>query len=237
MSLKSVIEDQDTRAGRVFDAFIFGVIGLAMVSFSIETFPDLSPRTQGLLVWCERITVVIFTIEYVLRVAVATSKRKYIFSFYGIIDLLAILPFYLGAFVDLRAIRAFRLLRLFRALKLMRYSRAIQRFQRAFEIAREEIVLFVALACVLLFFAAVGIWQFEHEAQPETFKSLPHSLWWAIVTLTTVGYGDAYPVTVGGRIFTFLILMVGLGIVAVPAGLLASALSKARAEEDIDKKK
>jgi len=166
VSFRNVVEEQDTRAGKAFDAFILSVIGLALVCFSIETFPDLSPRTRLLLVWCERITVAIFTIEYLLRVMVSENKRKYIFSFYGIIDLLAILPFFLGAFIDLRPIRVFRLLRLFRAMKLLRYNRAIDRLHQAFFIAREEIVLFLAFAFVLLFLAAVGFWQFEHEAQP-----------------------------------------------------------------------
>ena len=96
---------------------------------------------------------------------------------------------------------------------------------------KEEIVLFLALTAVILYVAAVGIYYFENEAQPEAFKSVFHSLWWAIATLTTVGYGDVYPITVGGRIFTVFVVLIGLGIVAVPAGLVASALSKAREVE------
>ena len=124
------------------------------------------------------------------------------------------------------------MLRLFRAFKLIRYSKAIQRFRRAFTIAKEEMVLFLFIACLLLFFTSVGIYYFENAAQPEKFKSIFHSLWWAVATLTTVGYGDVYPITTGGKIFTFFVLMIGLGIVAVPAGLIASALSKARMEEN-----
>lgn len=92
-------------------------------------------------------------------------------------------------------------------------------------------MLFVVVTLMLLYISAVGIYYFENEAQPEVFKSVFHSLWWAVATLTTVGYGDVYPITIGGKVFTFAILMVGLGIVAVPAGLLASALSKVRMEE------
>lgn len=146
--------------------------------------------------------------------------------------MLAILPFYLSLGFDLRAIRAFRLLRLLRVMKLARYNKAIQRFHRAFIIAREEFVLFGFAAAIMLFLAAVGIHHFEHEAQPETFASVFHSLWWAVATLTTVGYGDVYPVTVGGKCFTFLVLVIGLGIVSVPAGLVASALSQAREMEE-----
>ncbi len=123
---------------------------------------------RTLLVWCDRVTVAIFTVEYVSSVAAANNKRAYIFSVYGIIDLLSFLPFYIGAIIDFRAVPVFGLPRLFRAMKVMRYRRAIERFHRAFRIAREEIILFVSLACVLHFVAAVGIWQFEHEAQPAT---------------------------------------------------------------------
>ena len=151
--------------------------------------------------------------------------------FFGLVDLVAILPFYIGTGVDLRSIRAFRLLRLFRLLKLARYSRAMQRYHRAFIIAKEELVLFSVTALILFYLASVGIYHFEHVAQPEAFKSVFHSFWWAVTTLTTVGYGDAYPITLGGKIFTFFVLMIGLGFVAVPTGLFASALSAARSEE------
>jgi voltage-gated potassium channel len=115
--------------------------------------------------------------------------------------------------------------------KLVRYSKAVQRFHRAFLIAREELILFFCVACMLLFFSSVGIYYFENDAQPEAYSSVFQSMWWAIVTLTTVGYGDVYPITAGGRVFTFFVLMVGLGIIAVPTGIVSSALSKAREME------
>jgi voltage-gated potassium channel len=150
--------------------------------------------------------------------------------------LLAILPFYFSLGIDLRSIRAFRLLRLFRIFKLARYSMAVRRFHRAFAIAREELVLFGTAALIVLYLSAVGIYYFENAVQPEKFSSVFASLWWAICTLTTVGYGDIYPITTGGRVFTFFVVIVGIGLVAVPSGLLASALSKAR-EEDKEKDK
>ena len=134
--------------------------------------------------------------------------------------------------LDLRAVRAFRLLRLVRVLKPARYSAAARRFHKAFLLAREELILFVLVASIMLYLAAVGIYYFEHEAQPEAFQSVFHSLWWAVATLTTVGYGDVYPITAGGRIFTAFVLFVGLGIVAIPAGMVATALSRARTIED-----
>lgn len=231
MKLKTIIDGSDTKAGRIFDSTIQLLIVVSVISFSIETIPNLSEITTQILSIIETFIVSIFTLEYTLRVYAVDRKRDYVFSFYGIIDFIAIAPFYLSIGVDLRSLRILRMLRLFRLLKLVRYNSAMQRFSRAFIIAKEEIVLFGSVTIMLLYLSAVGIYYFENEAQPEQFKSIFHSFWWAVVTLTTVGYGDVYPVTLGGRVFTFLMLMVGLGIVAVPAGLLASAFSKARSEE------
>lgn len=231
-SIKQIIEENDTKSGRTFDLTIQVLIIISLISFSIETLPNLEASQRQILGYIEVFTVSIFTIEYLLRIIVADKKSHFIFSFYGLIDLFAILPFYISTGVDLRSIRALRLLRLFRAFKLLRYSRAINRFHKAFVLAREELVLFFCVTLLLLFLSAVGIYYCESDAQPEVFSSIFHSLWWAVATLTTVGYGDVYPVTAGGKIFTFFILMVGLGIVAVPTGLLASALSEARHIEE-----
>ena len=231
-TLKRTIEENDTGAGRIFHVVIQTLIVVSLVTFSIETLPDLDAETRRWLHYVEATTVALFTLEYLLRIYVAERKLKFVFSFFGIIDLLSILPFYLASGVDLRTVRAFRLLRLFRTLKILRYSKAIRRFHRAFLIAREEFVLFISLTLLLLYFSAVGIYYFERDAQPQAFTSVFHSLWWAVTTLTTVGYGDVYPVTLGGRMFTVLVLFVGLGLVSVPAGLVASAISKAREMED-----
>jgi voltage-gated potassium channel len=231
-TLKQVIEQSDTPLGRAFDLFIQALIVLSLISFSIETLPSLS---ESLLLWLrafEIFSVIVFTVEYLLRIYVSTPRHTYIFSFFGIVDIAAILPFYIGTGVDLRSIRAFRLLRLFRIFKLARYSAAVQRFHRALSIAKEEIVLFLSATVILLYLGAVGIYYFESDAQPEQFGAVFHCLWWAVATLTTVGYGDVYPITVGGRIFTFFILLIGLGVISVPAGLVASALAKARQMED-----
>jgi voltage-gated potassium channel len=233
---KHVIQRDDK--GRVsfgrWDFLIQALIVLSLVAFAVETLPTLSPEWQRYLRIFEIATVVIFTIEYVVRLLLCRPRLSYAFSFFGAIDLLAILPFYLSTGIDLRSIRAFRLLRLFRLLKLARYSAAMQRFHRAFLIAREELVLFGAVALIVLYLSSVGIYYFERDAQPEAFGSVFHSLWWSVATLTTVGYGDVYPVTVGGRILTFFVLIIGLGIVAVPTGLFASALARAREIEEVE---
>lgn len=233
-TLKRIVEEHDTLWGQAFDFTIQFLIVISLVTFSIETLPDLSDPVREFVRQVEVLTVLVFTAEYLLRLYVADRKWSFIFSFFGMIDLLAILPFYVSTGVDLRSIRAVRLLRLFRILKIVRYKRAIRRFHRALLIAREEIVLFGLVAGLLLYLSAVGIYYFENEAQPEVFASVFHSLWWAVCTLTTVGYGDVYPVTAGGRIFTFFVLLTGLGIVSVPAGLVASALSRAREMEDAE---
>jgi len=213
-----------------WEYFIQTLIILSLIAFALETLPNLSTKHKELLHAFEVGTVIIFTIEYLLRFFLSRPRGSYALSFFGVVDLVAILPFYISSGIDLRSVRAFRLLRLFRLLKLARYSSAMQRYHRAFIIAREELVLFGFTALIIFYLASVGIYYFEHEAQPETFASVFHSFWWAVATLTTVGYGDIYPITVGGKVFTFIILLIGLGFVAVPTGLFASALSTARKE-------
>ena len=235
VQLKAIIEETDNRAGFVFDVTIQLMVVLSLLAFSVETLPNLSEDVVTLLQRFELFSVIVFASEYLLRVYVATPRRNYILSFFGIVDLLAVLPYVVGLGLDLRSMRAFRLLRLFRILKFARYSSAARRFHIALSIAREELVLFLCVTLILIFLAAVGIHHFESEAQPKTFGSVFHCLWWAVSTLTTVGYGDVYPITVGGKIFTFFILLVGLGFISVPAGLVASSLGKARQLEDEEK--
>ena len=226
--LRTLVEDNSTPGGRLFDYFVQSVIVISLISFSIETLPALSISVKDTLQSVEVVCVMIFTIEYVLRIIVAQKKLRFVFSFYGLIDLAAILPFYLATGLDLRAVRILRLLRLIRVFKLVRYSKAVQIFHRAFVIAREELILFGVVALMLMYLASVGIWYFENASQPEAFSSVFSSMWWAVVTLTTVGYGDVYPVTDWGKVFTFFTLVIGLGVIAVPTGILASALGEAR---------
>jgi voltage-gated potassium channel len=202
-----------------------------LVALAFETLPTLSPFWREALWGFEVFCAAVYTIEYGIRLFLARPRLKYVTSFYGVIDLLAIMPFWLMAAFNLQAVRAFRLLRLLRLFKLVRYTNAVQRFRRAFEIARDDLVLFGVVALIVLYLSAIGIYHFEHEAQPDKYTSVFDSLWWALATLTTVGYGDIYPITVGGRMFTFIVLVMGLGVIAVPSGLFASALSRVRAEE------
>jgi voltage-gated potassium channel len=205
---------------------IHGLIVISIITFSISTLPNLSPLTITLLNWIECIIVLIFSLEYLWRITTTHKPIQYVFSFYGLIDLIAVLPFYLAFSVDLRAIRMFRLFRLFRIFKLLKYNQAINRYCNAFASVKEELILFSIITIMMIYLSAVGIYYFEHDVQPTKFSSVFHSLWWAISTLTTVGYGDIYPITTGGKIFTFFILMTGLGTIAIPSGLVASALTQ-----------
>jgi|TARA_B110001469_G_C9599087_1_gene297604 voltage-gated potassium channel len=233
--LRKVVEETGTRSGLVFDLSIQLLIIASIVIFSLETLPNLNDRTVIVLSILESVCITVFAIEYLLRLFVAKRKLKFVFSLWGMIDLLAILPFFLFAYgitLNLIILRAFRLLRLVRILKLGRYSKSLSRMVLAMKIAREDLLLALAATLIMLLVASFGIYQFENPVQPEKFSSVFESLWWALATLTTVGYGDIYPITLGGRIFTGFILMIGLGIVALPAGIIASSLTEARKQQD-----
>mgnify|MGYP001501248196 FL=1 len=225
MKLKDIIESQDTKSGLLFDVFIQTLIILSLISFSIETLPNLSQNTISILNVFETISIAIFTIEYLARLYVSDRKLAYIISFYGLVDIIAILPYFILSGIDLRSIRIFRLLRVFRILKLFRFNDSIITMKKAFANIKNELLLFTFLTMIVLYVASVGIYFFEKDAQPEQFKSIFHCMWWAIATLTTVGYGDIYPITTGGKIFTSIITLIGIGIVAIPTGLLASSLT------------
>lgn len=216
----------------IFVWIITILILYSVFCFSLETLPNLSADTRLFLKYSEIVVVVIFTCEYFIRILLSPKRLRFIFSFYGLVDLIAILPFYLAFAIDLRSFRLIRLLRLIRVLKVARYNSALQRFSKALFLAKEELAIFIGLSLILLYLSAVGIYHFEHVAQPEVFKSIFDSLWWSVATLTTVGYGDIYPITIGGRFFTFIILMIGLGLVAVPTGIVASALSAVRKQSE-----
>ena len=227
-SFRKIVEQSDTRQARAFDVAIQILIVVSVATFAIETLPGLSEDTLRLLQFSEAVIVILFTAEYLLRLYASSRRLAFVFSFYGIIDLLAILPFYLALGFDLRSLRIFRLARLAVMLKLVRYSQAARRYQMAFKLVREEVVIFGLFSLALIYLSAVGIYFCEHKAQPEVFASVFDGLWWAIVTLTTVGYGDVVPITPGGKVFTFFVLIIGLGMIAIPSGLVASALSNVR---------
>ena len=231
-----IVDSRETKAGLYFDYTIQVLILLSIIAFTIETIPDLETETKNFLHYFEIVCITIFSIEYLIRIYIAKHKLRFIFSFYGLIDLVAILPFYLSFGFDLRSARSLRFLRLFRLVRLVRYNNAIRRFSLAFKLIKEELMMFSLVSFILIYLSAVGIYYFENAVQPQAFSSIFSSLWWSVVTLTTVGYGDVIPITIGGRIFTFVILMIGLGIIAIPSGMISSALTEARNMEKTERK-
>jgi voltage-gated potassium channel len=226
------MKDNSSPFGVKAENFLQIVIVYSIITLTIETLPSLSTYSIQFLRISEFVCVGIFSLEYLIRFIYSTNKLKFVFSFIGLVDLISILPFYLNLGSGSRALRIVRLFRIFRILKLARYSRALSRFQSAFHSVKEELVLFFLASIFLIYLVSVGIYFFENEAQPQAFQSIVHSFWWSIVTLTTVGYGDVYPVTIGGRIFTFFVLMIGVGIITIPAGLIATAMTRIREKEE-----
>lgn len=230
--LRYALNNPDSKIGGKIESVLFGVIVLSMIFDVTETLTSLPENFREILEVVNVGIIVVFCVEYFVRVWAAYSRLNYIFSFYGIIDLVAWLPYAIGG-VDLRGFRAFRLLRIVKILKFgKRYAAGINRLANAFGLIKTELAFSFYVVAIVFYIAATGIYYFEHEAQPEAFGSIPDALWWALITLTTVGYGDIYPITTGGRLFTAIVLMAGLALVAVPAGLMASAMSAAREKEN-----
>ena len=228
--LRVMLEDVHSPAGRRFALVLQALILLSVISISLDTFASLPEAVRAGLHALDIAIILFFTVEYGLRVWAARRPLSYVLSFWGLIDLAAVAPFWIvGA--DARAVRAFRLLRIVHIFRFGRYAQALEHFGKAWNVVREDIQMFLGMAGILLYLAALGIWHFEHDAQPQAFGNIFDALWWAMITLTTVGYGDIYPVTTGGRIFTMLLLLVGLALVAVPSGLLATAFTEVRRQE------
>lgn len=222
------------RASRWFDGFLFALILLNVAAVILETVGALYRQYHGWFDALELFTVAVFTVEYVVRLWVATAdpryrrpvlgRLRYAFTPMALIDLLAILPFWLMvANVDARIIRLVRVLRVLRIAKLSRYSTAIQTLGRVFVAKRGELLVTFVLMLVLLLIASSFMYYAEHDAQPEAFSSIPAAMWWAVATLTTVGYGDIYPITALGKMFGAVIAVLGIGLFALPTGVLGAA--------------
>lgn len=224
---------QGSIASKVFDFFIMALILFSVASVFIMTF-QVSKKTSDILTCIEEWSLVVFSIEYLLRIWTADylypkdgkikSRFKYIVSGMAIIDLISILPFFLPMFlpVSLIGVRAFRLVRLLRIFKLNRYSSALSSIGEVFRKKSQEMIASIFFVFILLVIASLLIYYAEHEAQPKQFANAFSGLWWAVATLTTVGYGDIYPVTVLGKILGAIIAIMGIGIVAVPTGILSA---------------
>ena len=220
-------------ASRIFDLFIMALIFASTASVFIMTF-DISPRTVEILIRLEKWAIIVFTVEYLLRIWTADmlypesapwrARLKYVFSGMAIIDLVAILPFYLPMFlaVNLVSFRAIRLVRLLRLFKLNRYTDAMSSIGTVFRSKIQEILVSVFFVMIVMIIASLLIYYAEHDAQPDKFANAFSGVWWAVATLTTVGYGDIYPITAMGRFMGGVIALTGIGFVAVPTGIISA---------------
>lgn len=220
-------------ASRIFDLFIMALIFISIATVFAITF-DPPERVCALLNHVEKAAIIIFSVEYLLRIWTADllypglgpirSRLRYIASAMAIIDLLAILPFYLPMFlpINLVGIRAIRLIRILRIFKLGRYSDALNSIIEVFRRKGRELLVSVFFVFILLVISSLLIYYAEHDAQPDKFANAFSGLWWAAATLTTVGYGDIYPVTAIGRLLGAFIAILGIGMVAVPTGIFSS---------------
>ena len=232
-------------ASKIFDLFIMALIFVSIASVFIMTF-DISRETAGFLNGLEKASIIVFTAEYLLRIWTANmlypelsptrARLKYVTSGMALIDLAAILPFYLPMLlpIDLVGIRAIRLVRLLRVFKLNRYSEALVSIGEVFKKKYREILVSMFFVSILLVVASLLIYYAEHDAQPDKFPNAFSGLWWAVATLTTVGYGDIYPVTAIGRLLGAVIAVMGIGMVAVPTSILSSGFMEVLAQKNGD---
>lgn len=229
--------DQGDRISRTVDLFLMALILLNIFAVIIETVDSIHNKYANFFLVFEYFSIVVFSIEYVLRVWTCTEdpyykgaflgRIKYIFSFMALIDLMSLLPFFLPRLIHLdgRFLRGLRLLRVFRLLKFTRYSRAMKMISQVLRSKREELTIAMAIAGLLLVLISCLMYFVEHKEQPEAFSSIPATMWWGVATLTTVGYGDIYPVTVLGKILGGLMAIMGVGVFALPAGILATGFN------------
>ncbi len=227
---------EGTLASRLFDYVIIFLVVTNVIAFLLETVPEIALAYGKPLEYFDLFSVMVFTVEYVLRIWTSVefpygqnekpwkTRLKYALRPLQIIDLIVIIPFYLS-FLFVIDLRVLRILRLFRLLKLTRYSLAMQSLILVISNERKALFGAVLLMLCLLLFASTGIYFAEHQAQPDVFGSIPMSMWWAISTLTTVGYGDVVPQTVLGKLFGGIVMMFGLGMFALPIGILATGFS------------
>jgi voltage-gated potassium channel len=227
--LEQVIFGVDTRAGRAFDIVLLVVILLSVTIVLLESVPAMRRERAAALRLAEWVFTALFTVEYVLRLICSRDPLRYAFSFLGLIDLLAVIPAYLSLIMSgtqsLAVVRSLRLLRAFRVLKLTHYVGEARTLMRALHASRPKITVF--LVTVLIIVVIVGALMHLIEGEKGGFTSIPLSMYWAIVTLTTVGYGDLAPMTVPGRMLASLLMILGYGIIAVPTGIVSAELVRA----------
>jgi voltage-gated potassium channel len=232
---------------KIFDVIIISLIILNIILVIAETF-DVSDTARAVMNGVEVVSVIVFTIEYLLRVWTADmlypqyrgvkARLKYIFSFMALIDLIAILPFYLPLIIpiDLRVLRILRVIRLLRIFKINRYTHALGLIAQVFRNKAAQLISSMFVVGLLIIIASVLMYNIESTVQPDAFSNALETMWWAVATLTTVGYGDVYPITAAGKILATIIAFLGIGMVAVPTGIITAGFTEIINKEKEDEK-
>ncbi len=228
------IASPDDRASRFIDSFIVTLISLNVAAVILTSVTSIADRFGPYLYVFKMFSLLVFAVEYVLRLWSCTNdprysspirgRIKFFFTPLAVFDLLAVLPLFLPMFPvrDLRMFRIFRLFRFITIFKLKRYDESMNFLNKVFNDRKEELTLTVFSILAVLIIASCLMFFLEHEAQPDVFSSIPQAMWWGVATLSTVGYGDAYPITAAGRFFGSIIAFMGIGLFALPAGILSS---------------
>jgi len=227
--LHEIIFEADDRAGKLFDTVLIIAILLSVIVIILDSVRSIREGYHGLFVGLEWFFTILFSIEYVLRLISVKKPWRYAFSFYGIVDLLSILPSYVGLFVpgaqNLMVIRMLRLLRIFRIFKLVRFLGEADALRQAFYSSRHKIAVFMTTILIIITIMAAIMHVIETRAGNDDFSSMPAAMYWAVVTMTTVGYGDITPITVMGKFLSAVMMLIGYSMIIVPAGILSGEIA------------
>lgn len=220
----------DTPIGRTFDVVLLWLIGLSVLTIILESVDEIRLPHESLIYALEWVFTVLFSLEYLARLWVVRRRWRYALSFFGVIDLISILPAYVELLLPgthyLMALRVLRLMRMFRVLKMAEYMGEANILLAALRASRRKITLFLTTVVALVLVEGTVVYVLEHDANPD-FANIPQAVYWAIVTITTVGYGDVAPVTVPGKMMASIIMLTGFAIIAVPTGIVTSELGRA----------
>ena len=243
-------DDENNFASTIFDSILIFLILLNVVIIIIDTFNNINVNIKKIFYYIEIVSIIIFSLEYIARVWTsvyiypnkksAIARLKYMFSFMAIIDLLAIIPFYLSlVFIieNLLILRILRLLRFFRLFKLNHYTDAMTRIINVIKSKYYQLICSICIVLILILLSSVLMYYVEHDKQPEIFKNAFSGVWWAIVTVATVGYGDIYPVTVLGKLLGTFIAMLGICFLAVPTGIITAGFVEQISSKNNEEKK
>jgi voltage-gated potassium channel len=233
----------DDSTGKAVNIFLIVLICLNVVAVVMETVDSVYQPDRTFFTYFDMFSVAVFTVEYALRLWTCdadpqykglTGRFRYAFTFFALVDLISILPFYIPMFlpVGLRMARMFRLVRIFRLFKLSRYSDSLRTIENVFRSKKEEILMTLFMGAIIVVISSTLMYYAERDVQPDKFSSIPAAMWWSVTTMSTVGYGDVFPITAIGRVIGAFTALLGVGMFALPAGILGSGFV-----EEIQKKK